>query len=111
MGIVKLTRDDFTGTFLKTHPKKKVMIFFKAEWCGYCNKFKPDYERLAQSSGDTMFATVDADEQKELLQDINSFLYGYNVQGYPTLVLYENGYYKSTYAGQRTYDDIQKALQ
>lgn len=105
--FVELSEKDFTGNVLDTYKNNKVMILFKAEWCGYCKQFMPVFTELSKNyRGDVIFAVIDIDANKELLMTINSFLYGYKVQGFPTVVMYNNGYYEETYQGPRTINNL-----
>ena len=51
---------------------------------------------------DINFNIVDVDENEELLKNINSFLYGYEVRGFPTIVIYKHGQYLESYSGERS---------
>lgn len=72
------------------------LYFFGADWCGYCKKFKPEWEKLkAESNLGVQLEEVDcSNEAPELAKK-------YNVSGFPTLIL-TNGSNKVTYEGERT---------
>jgi len=81
----------------------KVIILYYADWCGHCNRLKPDYQKLSDlaSQGklnDVTVAAVNADDNDGLIQRIQSKGKEYSVTGFPTIVSYYNGKYFSTYA-------------
>jgi len=64
---------------------KPTFVFFGVEWCGYCKKAKPHWEKfMDEYSGKVNLLMVDCDKQKELGKK-------HGVQGYPTIRLYPNG--------------------
>ncbi len=84
-----LTEKDFILQNLKEIDN--AMILYKADWCGYCVKFKPLFEKLATEYPNIVFGVVDVDEQKELVNNNNNLAYPeYDVKGYPTVVFYKN---------------------
>jgi thioredoxin-like negative regulator of GroEL len=111
MGIIDLKKKDFTGSCLDTYNKGPVVILFKANWCSFCTEFIPKYEEFCESTKDKVIcAMVDIDEESELLNEINSFIYGYKVTGFPTIVLYNDGHYIKTYSGDRDIQDLIKFI-
>jgi thiol-disulfide isomerase/thioredoxin len=68
---------------------------FKAEWCGHCQKAKPEFEKLKATIGDKVRCVyVDADQDKDEVAK-------YAVTGFPTFY-FENGPKKILYDGPRT---------
>lgn len=114
MSIIKLNANNFEGNRLISpynSPDKVVFILFKTEWCGYCTQFKPVYEQLAKFyNGKIIFTTVDADENQELRSNINSFLYGYKILGFPTIVMYINGFFLKKYSGDRSLESMKEYI-
>lgn len=112
MSITKLNDSNFDGNRLSNpynSPDTPVFVLFKTEWCGYCKDFKPIYEQLAKAyAGKITFGVVDVDENQHLKDNINGFLYGYKILGFPTIIIYINGYYLHKYDGAR---DIQSMKQ
>lgn len=107
MSLLKLTKSNFTGTLLNGAENQIVLILFKAEWCGHCQNFLPTFKKLTENlNSNQLCAVVDADEESELINQINSFIYGYKVQGFPTLVLYHDGKFIKTYEGDRSIEDL-----
>ena len=76
------------------------LYFFYADWCGYCRKFKPEWEKLkAEPNLGIELEEVDcSNEAPKLAKE-------YNVKGFPTLILLNDGN-KVTYEGERSADAI-----
>ena len=78
------------------------LYFFFAEWCGYCKKFKPEWEKLkAESNLGVQLEEVDCTDSN----NTPALATEYNVSGFPTLILV-NGSKKVTYEGARTKDAL-----
>lgn len=94
--IVELRKNDFSileGQMLShgKYKNKLVLVLFKANWCGYCQRFFPTFKKLADNNPNIIFALVDADSEKKLIGEISDLQYPmYRVDGYPTIVLYKN---------------------
>lgn len=72
----------------------KTFVFFRMNGCGHCDKMKPEWNKFKSSySGDCELKEIEqaqmTDQQKEW------------VQGFPTLVLVENGKVLKTFEGER----------
>lgn len=73
----------------------KTFVFFRMNGCGHCDKMKPEWKKFKASyTGPIELKEVEqaqmTDQQKEW------------VQGFPTLVLVENGKVLKTFEGERT---------
>ena len=76
------------------------LYFFGADWCGYCKKFQPEWEKLkAEPNVGIELEKVDCTNEPPALAK------EYNVGGFPTLILV-NGSNKVTYEGERTKDAL-----
>lgn len=95
VGIPYLEDSDINpDASLKTHVNngKPVVMMVQADFCGYCTKAKPDFQRLAQSMPNIAVVTVQTDggpgdkRAGQMLAAVNSspgvpaFL-GFNSQG------------------------------
>lgn len=111
--ITELTSKDFDSKFpwVLKH-KGKCVILFYAPWCGYCQRFKPDYIEFSKAAksafGDKLkiFAfncegPAHDKSNKHHLTLIREDQPGM-VQGYPTVQIYENGKPTETYNGERS---------
>lgn len=80
----------------------KVLVLFKADWCNYSLKFKPDWDKIRDQINTI---TVDADKQPNLIKE-------HNINSFPTLKLYVEGFKKHgmsiKYEGNRNIKDILK---
>lgn len=76
------------------------LYFFFADWCGYCKRFKPEWEKLkAEPNLGVQLEEVDCSNEAPALAR------EYNVKGFPTLILLNDGN-KVTYEGERSADAI-----
>lgn len=82
--------------------KKGNVVFLKlhAEWCGYCKKLQPEWEKLEKKyENDTKIMIADIEEKDE--ETLKRFMQQFpkvQIQGYPTLLLI-------TQKGVLSYDD------
>jgi thiol-disulfide isomerase/thioredoxin len=79
--------------------KIKVQLFY-ANWCGHCNKFKPEWEQFKKlADGDNIkHEEYEADKDKQKVDEAN-------VSGFPTIRITMNGNTED-YNGERTADAI-----
>ncbi len=62
-----------------------VIISAGAAWCGYCTKFKPIFEEVAQEHGKQYtFTRIDVVEQADFPKQ-------HNINGFPTTLFMRNG--------------------
>lgn len=105
----------FWEPFVPTRPKKEIppdtatLYFFYTDWCGFCKKAMPEWEKLESSGKDTYgttkvkFTKVNAEEEREKADE-------YEVDAYPTIKLETSeGIYEFKKAV--TYDGLRKFLQ
>lgn len=82
-----------------------VLVDFFATWCGPCKQLAPTLERLAADyEGRAGFVKVDVDQSPDLAQQ-------YDIQGYPTVLLFRGGQEIERWLGGRDEGVYRKALE
>ena len=86
---------NFLSNYLENFGNPKELVYFHMNGCGHCDKMKPEWNKFKASyTGPIELKEVEqaqmSDQQKEW------------VQGFPTLVLVENGKVLKTFEGERT---------
>jgi thiol-disulfide isomerase/thioredoxin len=82
------------------------LFLFKASWCGHCNAFLPEWEKLNNDDEFTSkikLTTYDSDENKDKMKQ-------FKINGYPTLLL-KTGDKLIEYEGKREVNDIKKFVE
>lgn len=92
--------------FQQTAPMKELVLYY-ASWCGHCKTFMPIWDNFALQFADesrgVRVRKVECNEStKEMCQSEG-------IQGFPTIVLYENGN-KQAFPGATTLDALNKMV-
>lgn len=67
------------------HEEKPVLVDYWAQWCVYCRRIAPAYEKIAEEYGDQLvIGKVNIDEESQLAE-------AEKIEVIPTLVLYRGG--------------------
>ena len=84
---------------------KPVLVDFFAEWCGPCKMMPPILKEVKQSLGDNVtILKLDVDKNPQVA---NAF----QVQGVPTLIVFQNGEIKWRQSGVVPAPQLQRVLQ
>ena len=84
---------------------KPVLVDFFAEWCGPCKMMAPVLKEVKATIGDTAtIIKVDVDKNPQAAN-------AYNVQGVPTLIIFQKGQIKWRQAGVVQAKQLQHLLQ
>ncbi len=68
-----------------TNSATPTLIDFSAEWCGPCKMMKPILEQVKSGMGEEVrIFKIDVDRNPEIAAQLQ-------IQGVPTLILYQNG--------------------
>jgi protein disulfide-isomerase-like protein len=82
---------------------KKVVLFY-ADWCGHCKDLKPTWDEVAKkiNKEEKRMLKVNCGGSKAEDKEITS---KYDIDGYPTIIIFENGEPKH-YKGGRSEEDL-----
>lgn len=77
------------------------LLLFYADWCGYCQKFKPEWEQIVETLKDTPIdaVAINGDENPDLVKQLN-------VPGFPFIIVESGNGQMFPYEGERNADAV-----
>lgn len=100
MSLIELDKNNFDSV---TMTNGIVLIDFWASWCDACSKFKPTYEKIAESNPTHTFATFDTMANKELTSELG-------ISNIPTLMVMKDGIILFQQPGYFEFDKLQDII-
>ena len=96
--------DDIITDTMTNKYKSKIptLLLFYAEWCGYCRKFKPTWDKLKKLISSDKLNMIKIDSDNKLVKQ-------FKIDGYPTIMLIDDDN-MIKYNGDRSIDDITSFL-
>lgn len=93
MAEVKVLTDaNFDAEIKSSTP---TLVKFYAPWCGHCKNLAPEFVKASEMVGEkAILAEVDCTVEKKVAEK-------YNIQGYPTLIIFQDGKELQKYEGER----------
>lgn len=85
---------------------KSKCILYKANWCGYCKKFKPEWDKCKNDKELTDKVEFIEYDDKNNKKECESA----GIKGYPTIHFTDSNGNVKPYDGKRTYADIRNFL-
>ncbi len=71
-------------------PHKKAILMIKANWCGHCIRYLPTFEEYSIKNPHIQFFVLESEQNEKLLRRWQQLATpAFRVDGYPTLVLYD----------------------
>ena len=79
-----MVKDVNKDNFYEEIKDGKVIVDFKASWCGPCRMLAPIYEEVSDIMADVKFLRIDIDVDEDIANELN-------IMSIPTLVLFKDG--------------------
>ncbi|MBS3143420.1 thioredoxin [Candidatus Woesearchaeota archaeon] len=92
-----------SDNFKEEISKGKSMVDFWASWCGPCRMLAPIFEELSKEVKNVNFFKLNVDENSDVAQQ-------YEVQGIPTLILFQNGKEIKRIVGVKSKEELKQDL-
>ena len=78
-----ITTNSFENDVL--HADKPVLVDFWAQWCPYCRRIAPAFDKVGEQYADTLIAgKINYDEEPQLIER-------FGIDTIPTLMLFKSG--------------------
>lgn len=95
--IILVSKNNFEEEVLSE--KIPVLVDFSTEGCGPCDAIKPILEVLSSEYSGKLKITGFEVTLDEVINDSNDIAKKYNIEGYPTLLIFKNGQVEKTIIG------------
>ena len=104
--IIETSLDSFEQDVLLASHERPILVDFWAEWCPPCVVVAPLLEQVVnERDGEIMLVKLEVDEGE------NMKLAGrYQVRGFPTIILFENGEEKGRFSGAKPASQIEQFI-
>ena len=104
--IIETSLDTFEHDVLTASHERPILVDFWAEWCPPCVVVAPLLEQVVnERDGEVMLVKLEVDEGE------NMKLAGrYQVRGFPTIILFENGEEKGRFSGAKPVSQIEQFI-
>lgn len=104
--IIDTSLDSFEHDVLAASHERPVLVDFWAEWCPPCVVVAPLLEQVVnERDGDILLTKLEVDEGE------NMKLAGrYQVRGFPTIILFQNGEEKGRFSGAKPVSQIEQFI-
>ena len=87
-GLKLFSEHRFMERFSEEYSDKPTFCFFGANWCGYCKRFKPEWEKLKKMEKTLPVILVSVEHTNEKQKH---YFEKHKVKGFPTLKYCPNG--------------------
>jgi thiol-disulfide isomerase/thioredoxin len=97
------------ATFTEDIKDGKKFVWFYADWCGHCKTMHDAWDTAAKkvnAAGKNIMMKINVGDAKNKNHQQLSKKYG--IDGFPTIMMLDNGKKTGEYAGPRTADDFEK---
>lgn len=101
--MVKVTNDNFEEEILKSD--KTVILEFSSNSCPPCITMISTMINIAKENDDIKVASVNSDED-----NTSDILKEYNIEAYPTILIFEDGKLKKSFVGVTSEEDLLNVL-
>ena len=105
--IININCEDFHKLVLDASHSKPVLVDLWAEWCSPCRVIAPMLEKVADEFADTLtIAKIEVDEGENM-----KIAGKYQVRGFPTLILFQNGEETGRFSGAKPLHFIREFIE